>query len=103
MATVKKFSLAAIGGHCRNPTNGHNFSTGRGGTCAGSKAKICAKYAQKNAQNMRNPKMGLGIPIPYHPSTFVTKYGDIYVQEEVLMILRILKAPFYFFRKILVF
>ncbi len=36
------------------------YDTG-GGICAGSKTKICAKYAQ----NMRNPKNGVGLGTPY--------------------------------------
>jgi hypothetical protein len=44
--------------------------------------------------------MGLvGQPISHHPGIFVTKYDDIFDQEEVLIILSTLKAPFYFFRK----
>ncbi len=76
-----------------------------GGICAGSKAKICAKYAQnmthyaqKYAQNMRNPKNGIGSGTPYliiHTLLHVIKYDDIFDQKKVLIILSTLKALFF--------
>ncbi len=41
---------------------------------------------------MRNPKNG--VPISYHPGTFITKYDDILDKKEVLIILSTLEEPF---------
>jgi hypothetical protein len=82
--------------------------------CNGRKAKmlkICAKYAQicvkvctKYAQLAfgRFSAAHVAHPISRQPGTFVTKYDDIFDQEEVLIILSTL-APLKIFRNISVF
>ncbi len=64
-------------------------------------AKDAQKCAQKYAKNKHNHKKWgrVGYPISHHPCTFVTKYDDIFDQEEVLIILSTLKPPFNFFSR----
>ncbi len=60
----------------------------QGGICW-EQGQIMLKYANIYAQNMRNPTRYL-----ITHALFVTKYDDIFDQEEVLIILSTLKATF---------
>jgi hypothetical protein len=58
--------------------------------------KICAKYAQKYAQNMRNPKNGVGSGIPYliTHALLLQNMMIFFDQKGMLNHLSTLKAPF---------
>ncbi len=58
--------------------------------------KICAKYTKNISITCTYLKIwSVQQPISYQTYTFVTKYGEILDQKEVLIILSTLKAPFF--------
>ncbi len=63
------------------------------GICVGSEVKICAKYAQ----NMRNPKNGVGSATPY----LITQ--ALLLQNMVIFFIRKNPQGTFFFQKTLVF